>query len=83
MVITSGNLEPVMDGGGGNHSVFARGFMEVLSLNSKIITSTELYNQVSKVVIRDSLALGNYQTPTIASLNSGGHIGPDVVLFSE
>ena len=30
IVITSGNLEPVLDGGGGQHSVFARAFIETL-----------------------------------------------------
>ena len=72
-----------MDGGGGNHSVFARGLLEVLSADSNTITATELYNQASRIVINDSLNLGKSQTPTIASLNSAGHIGPDVVFYAD
>ena len=83
VVITSGNVEPVLDGGGGNHSVFARGLIEVLSTNVDTITATDLYNQTSRLVVNDALNLGVKQTPTIASLNSAGHVGPDVVIFPK
>jgi TPR repeat protein len=37
MVLTSGGLEPVLDAGGGNHSVFAKALLEVLNANSDIL----------------------------------------------
>ncbi|HEX2245327.1 MAG TPA: hypothetical protein VHH94_03455, partial [Gammaproteobacteria bacterium] len=36
MVLTSGGLEPVLDAGGGNHSVFAKALLDVLKANSEI-----------------------------------------------
>jgi len=82
-VITSGNLEPVMDGGGGNHSVFARTFLERLTLNRSIMTATELYNQISKRVVTESMELGDPQTPVLATLTKAGHVGPDFVFIPK
>jgi hypothetical protein len=37
MVLTSGGLEPVLDAGGGNHSVFTKALLDVLKANSEIL----------------------------------------------
>ena len=79
MVITSGNIEPVLDGGGGKHSVFARALIEVLLETRSPLTSTELYTRVSQIVVKESQSLGSTQVPTMAALTQAGHLGPDYV----
>ena len=83
MVITSGNLEPVLDGGGGNHSVFARGLIEILLSSEGSITATNIYSKLSEVVVRDAQQLGVQQVPTMAALNQAGHLGPDYVFYQN
>lgn len=79
IVITSGNLEPVLDGGGGKNSVFARALIEVLKKVEDTATATSLFSTLSPMVIEDSISLGYEQQPTIAGLNQAGHLGPDYV----
>lgn len=81
VVITSGNLEPVMDGGGGNNSVFANAILQKLTKTETALTATELFNFASKTVVTNSLNLGDVQSPTFANLPNAGHVGPDVVMF--
>ena len=83
IVITSGNLEPVLDGGGGQHSVFARAFIETLIAADEANTATEIYSLLSKVVVEESSSLGAQQVPTIAALNRAGHLGPDFIFFPK
>ena len=45
IVITSGSLEPVIDGGGEN-SVFARSFVDALTNANSSLTALEVYNQI-------------------------------------
>ncbi len=40
--LVSGSLEPVLDGGGGEHSVFAKAFLRVLRKNENILTGQAL-----------------------------------------
>lgn len=48
--LTSGALEPVLDGGGEGHSVFADSFLRILSENMSVLDTTTLYNRVYKEV---------------------------------
>ena len=82
-MITSGNLTPVMDGGGGNHSVFARGLLEVFATETGIFSSTALFGKLQRIVTDDALSNNVTQTPTISALNQAGHIGPDFVFYSQ
>jgi hypothetical protein len=45
-VLASGRLEPVLDSGGGNHSIFAKAFISVLGDNKAAIDGTSLYAAV-------------------------------------
>ena len=83
IVITSGNLEPVLDGGGGQHSVFARAFIETLIAADEANTATEIYSLLSKVVVEESSSLGAQQVPTIAALNRAGHRAPTSYFFRD
>ena len=81
IAITSGGLKPVMDGGGGQHSVFAKSFIDALAENENPTTSSELYLKVRDKVTETSIALGVDQTPVRGELPNGGHEGPDFVFL--
>ena len=49
--LTSGGLKPVLDGGGGDHSVFANAFIKALQKNTSLLEGQELYRDVSASVI--------------------------------
>lgn len=86
-VMTSGRLEPVLDGGGpGNHSVFAAALIDVLRSNSDVITSQEIYNRLVTRVMRNATKvlmndqdLPDPQQPTYSALDNGGHVYGDFV----
>ena len=83
VVITSGNLEPVLDGGGGKNSIFARALIEALLNINDTVSATSLFSEISPIVIEDSSSLGFKQVPTIAGLNQAGHLGPDYVFLKN
>jgi uncharacterized protein YgiM (DUF1202 family) len=70
--LTSGGLEPVMDSGGGNHSVFARAFLSVLKENDAVLDGHQLFT-----VIRKKVMLGSEQIPEYGDLRKAGHDGGD------
>ncbi|MGI9232122.1 MAG: caspase family protein [Woeseiaceae bacterium] len=76
MILTSGGLEPVLDGGNpfSRHSVFADALLAALRRNDTVIEAGRLFVQV-----RDSVALASDQTPQYAPLRSAGHAGGDFI----
>jgi uncharacterized caspase-like protein len=72
MVISSGGLEPVLDGGRGDHSVFAGAFLEALRTNRGVLDTTSLFSQIRREVM-----LGADQTPELADIRKSGHEGGD------
>lgn len=83
-VLTSGRLEPVLDGGGGDHSVFAAALLDVLRGNNDVITSEEVYSRLlARVMARATRVLlderdtPDPQQPTYAALDNGGHVYGD------
>ena len=83
MVITSGGLNPVLDSGGGGHSIFARFLINYLSTADKHFTATDLYTSINKKVTKLSSSLGVTQVPVLASLPRSGHVGPDFVFIKK
>ena len=77
-VFTSGGSEPVVDGGGGDHSLFASFLLDVLENNKKELTITELY----QLVIPKVIANGD-QTPEHAPLHKSGHDGGEFIFVSQ
>jgi hypothetical protein len=72
-VLTSGGLEPVLDAGGGEHSVFARALLEVLRSNAEVLDGQGLHREVAA---RVSYAAGNVgfdQVPEYAPVRYAGH----------
>ena len=82
MSITSGGLKPVLDGGGGSHSVFAVAFIEVLQKQDAPFTSADLYLKLRDSVTQ-SLALGYDQTPLRGEMPNHGHDSPDFVFVPK
>lgn len=73
-IMTSGGLEPVVDGGASSHSVFADALLRALRDNRQQLEAGRLFMQ-----IRERVALGAEQTPQYAPLRSAGHDGGDFI----
>jgi len=71
-VLTSGGLEPVVDGGGQGHSIFARAFLDALAENDDVMEGTRLFAEIRKKVV-----LNADQTPEYADVRKAGHDGGD------
>lgn len=71
-VLTSGGLEPVVDSGGGGHSVFAKAFIAALRENDSVLEGARLFNAVKRPV-----ALNADQTPRYSDIRYAGHEGGD------
>ena len=76
--ITSGGLEPVTDGGGGNNSVFAAAFLSVLKENDGVLDSSKLFNQLRAKVMANS-----DQTPRYGDIHKAGHDGGDFLFVRQ
>ena len=83
IVISSGGLKPVLDGGGGNHSIFARMLLNALNINNEPITSFDLYNKINKKITDQALIYNVEQTPEIGTIERAGHVGRDFVFIPK
>ena len=72
-ILTSGGLKPVMDGGGGEHSVFAKAFIEALRNNNNILEGQMLYRNVSRGIVAIAAQYGIEQVPVYAPIRLSGH----------
>ena len=72
-ILTSGGNAPVLDGGGGDHSVFALAFLNVLRSNEGIISGSTLHERLTGEVMFLAEKLNFHQTPEFGSLRSAGH----------
>lgn len=73
VVLTSGGLAPVLDGGGGNHSVFANAFIKALASNNAVLDGGRLYQQVRDGVSKRANELGLEQVPEYSALKGSNH----------
>ena len=73
-ILTSGGLEPVLDSGGGQHSVFAKALLNVLQENQGIMEGTRLFQRLREVVVYNA-----DQTPEYAPADKAGHEGGDFI----
>lgn len=72
-VLTSGGLKPVMDGGGGQHSVFANAFIKALDSNHQLLEGQALYRAVSNNIVAIAADYGIEQVPEYAPIRHAGH----------
>lgn len=71
--LTSGGLAPVMDAGGGRHSVFAKALLEVLAANDEILDGQRLHREVAARVAYAAANLRFDQVPEYAPIRFAGH----------
>jgi hypothetical protein len=72
-VLTSGGLAPVMDAGGGRHSVFAKALLDVLDANADTIDGQRLHREVAARVAYAAANLRFDQVPEYAPIRYAGH----------
>ena len=77
-VLTSGGLEPVVDSGGGNHSVFAKAFLDVLRENASMIDGQTVFSRLKRPVVVNAA-----QTPEYSDLRFAGHDGGDFIFVRQ
>lgn len=78
-VLTSGGLEPVLDGGGNGHSVFANALLLALKQNNEVIDATELFYR-----IRRQVSLDAEQSPQYSNIRLAGHeVGGDFIFLPQ
>lgn len=72
-VLTSGGVAPVMDAGGGRHSVFAKALIEVLEANGDTLDGQRLHREVAARVAYAAASLRFDQVPEYAPIRHAGH----------
>jgi uncharacterized caspase-like protein len=82
-VLTSGGVKPVMDQGGGEHSVFANAFLKVLRSNKRVIEDYDIFRNVANQVRVSASRVGFEQTPQYAPLQHAGHEGSPFFFVPE
>jgi hypothetical protein len=71
--LTSGGLEPVLDAGGGSHSVFAKALLDVLAANAELLDGQRLHREVAARVAYAAANLRFEQVPEYAPIRFAGH----------
>lgn len=74
-VLTSGGLQPVLDGGGGGHSIFANQLLQALRSNSGLLEGPLLYRDIARQVSQAAARLGVDQQPEYAPIQFAGDVG--------
>lgn len=82
-VLTSGGLKPVLDSGGGKHSVFAKAFLKELERGDGVIDAYRIFVDVSGEVQQAAASIGFKQVPTYAPIKHAGHGGGEFLLVSS
>jgi uncharacterized protein len=72
-VLTSGGVKPVLDTGGGQHSIFAKAFIDTLKNNTKIMAAYKVYRQVAALVNDAAAATRFDQVPEYAPIRYAKH----------
>lgn len=72
-VLTSGGLKPVLDSGGGKHSVFANAFFDVLEKNQTVMEGYTIYRNIADQVRKAAAKFSVDQEPRYAPIKHGGH----------
>ncbi|MCA9770772.1 MAG: caspase family protein [Myxococcales bacterium] len=83
VALTSGGLKPVLDQGGGAHSIFAGALLEVLGENPDVLEGRRLFREVLARVLYASTGLGFDQTPEYSPIRYAGHEAGDFLLVPK
>jgi uncharacterized caspase-like protein len=71
--LTSGGEQPVPDVGSGNHSYFARAFLNVLRDNNKLIEAQRVFREISTSLALNAVDSPVPQIPQYAPIRFAGH----------
>ena len=71
--LTSGGVQPVPDVGSGNHSFFARAFLNALESNKKLLEAQRVFRQVSTSLALNTSNSALPQLPQYAPIRFAGH----------
>jgi uncharacterized caspase-like protein len=75
--LSSGGVQPVADTGKGNHSYFARAFLNVLQDNNRLMGAQSLYREVATSMALNSINSSLPQNPQYAPIRYAGHESGD------
>lgn len=81
--LTSGGLAPVLDAGGGEHSVFASAFLDVLQRNGDVLEGQRLFQELSARVTFAAESYDFEQLPQYAPIKYAGHEAGDFFLVAR
>ena len=73
LLLSSGGDQPVLDGGAGSHSIFARAFLDALQNNQAILAAPELFLEVRDRVRTAAAAASFEQHPEFKTIKAAGH----------
>jgi hypothetical protein len=80
VAMTSGGLEPVVDGGSVGHSLFARSLLDILDQVKQPVAAQELFSSVQSRFAHLAQRLRIQQQPEYAPIGFAGHEAGDFVL---
>jgi len=81
--LTSGGLAPVLDGGGGDHSVFAKSFISVLQEMVEVTEGQRVFRELSARVAFDANRYRVEQVPEYAPIKYSGHEAGDFLFIPK
>jgi uncharacterized caspase-like protein len=77
IVMSSGGVKPVLDSGGGNHSIFASAFLDVLRSGNTVLEGTGLFQAIRNKISKRG------QTPVYAPIRFAGHEAGDFIFLQN
>ncbi|MCB1875850.1 MAG: caspase family protein [Chromatiales bacterium] len=83
MVLSSGGVQPVLDGGSGEHSVFAAAFLAVLRENQGVMEGSNLYRKVAERMEPATTRLNVEQEPRYSPIRHAGHEAGEFFLIPD
>ena len=76
VVLSSGGVEPVLDSGGGKHSVFAKALLDTLEGNDGVIEGQSIYRAIAGK-LANAASTRVTQVPSYAPIKYAGHEAGD------
>jgi chromosome segregation ATPase len=82
-VLTSGGEQPVLDAGGGGHSIFASAFMQALRDNDRVMEGSALYSEIFDPVRQTAEKYKVSQEPRYSQIADAGHMNGEFLFIPQ
>ena len=82
-VLTSGGEQPVLDAGGGGHSIFASAFMQALRENDRVLEGSALYSEIFDPVRATAAKYKVSQEPRYSQIVDAGHLNGEFLFIPQ